>query len=156
MDDNSLYCNALQCSHFAATCAVAERAGEIVGWTSGYLRPDDRENLFIWQVAVRRDARGLGVATNLILSLLGRPECRGVTRLSATATADNTASLSLFGGLARRLAAPLRSGPGFDRDRDFRGAHASELAIDIGPFSHGAHGTGAFTESSIDNEVSRP
>src|SRR3546814_18029749 len=29
LDDNSLYCNLLQCSHFAGTCALAEIDGQI-------------------------------------------------------------------------------------------------------------------------------
>src|SRR3546814_7926132 len=32
LDDNSLYCNLLQCSHFAGTCALAEIDGRAVGW----------------------------------------------------------------------------------------------------------------------------
>src|SRR5690606_21532662 len=39
LDVNSAYCNLLQCSHFADTCVVAERAGQIVGWISGYRPP---------------------------------------------------------------------------------------------------------------------
>lgn len=150
MDGNSLYCNALQCSHFADTCAAAERAGELVGWASGYRHPDDPRTLFIWQVAVRAGARGLGLATRLILAILERPACREVTRLSATVTADNAASFALFEGLARRLSAPFRRGEGFDRDRDFGGAHASEHAVAIGPFAN--PGAGARTRLSTNPE----
>src|SRR3546814_9922998 len=32
LDTNSLYCNLLQCTHFAETCVLAERDGEISGW----------------------------------------------------------------------------------------------------------------------------
>src|SRR5690606_23617577 len=39
LDDNSMYCNFLQCDHFADTCVVAELDGEIVGWVSGYILP---------------------------------------------------------------------------------------------------------------------
>lgn len=60
LDENSMYCNLLQCDHFADTCVVAERAGEIVGWVSGYVLPDDSETLFIWQVAVSDAAKGQG------------------------------------------------------------------------------------------------
>src|SRR3546814_135997 len=45
LDDNSLYCNLLQCSHFAGTCALAEIDGRAVGWISGYLPPEkDRKS----------------------------------------------------------------------------------------------------------------
>jgi L-2,4-diaminobutyric acid acetyltransferase len=40
LDDNSMYCNLLQCSHFAGTCALAEIGGKPIGWISGYLPPE--------------------------------------------------------------------------------------------------------------------
>jgi L-2,4-diaminobutyric acid acetyltransferase len=51
LDRNSLYCNLLQCDHFASTCVAAELDGDIVGWVSGYIVPDSPDTLFIWQVA---------------------------------------------------------------------------------------------------------
>ena len=50
LDDNSMYCNLLQCTHFAATCALAEIDGEVVGWMSGYIPPESPDVLFVWQV----------------------------------------------------------------------------------------------------------
>jgi len=40
LDDNSMYCNLLQCSHFSGTCALAEIEGTAVGWISGYIPPE--------------------------------------------------------------------------------------------------------------------
>ena len=40
LDENSVYCNLLQCSHFAETSSLAEIDGEVVGFVSGYLVPD--------------------------------------------------------------------------------------------------------------------
>ena len=73
LDDNSMYCNLLQCSHFAGTCALAEQGGAPVGWISGYTPPDAPDTLFIWQVAVHPKARGQGVAKRLVRELLKRP-----------------------------------------------------------------------------------
>merc|ERR1712169_164475 len=39
LDVNSMYCNLLQCSHFADTAIVAERGGQMVGFISGYRLP---------------------------------------------------------------------------------------------------------------------
>ena len=36
-----MYCNLIQCDHFSDTCIVGEMNGEIVGWVSGYVLPDD-------------------------------------------------------------------------------------------------------------------
>src|SRR5690606_21922775 len=49
LDRNSLYAYLLVCTHFAATSAVAERAGEVVGFVSAYFLPDSPQTLFIWQ-----------------------------------------------------------------------------------------------------------
>jgi len=57
LDRNSLYCNLLQCSHFAATCALARHDDTTVGFVSGYRPPSDPGVLFIWQVAVDSTAR---------------------------------------------------------------------------------------------------
>ena len=78
LDDNSLYCNLLQCSHLSATCAVAEMQGEVVGWMSGYVPPDKPETLFVWQICVGEQARGRGLAKRLVADVLGRPECEDV------------------------------------------------------------------------------
>src|SRR3546814_20772399 len=61
LDTNSLYCNLLQCTHFAETCVLAERDGEISGWISGYRLVHDPEAMFVWQVAVHERARGRGL-----------------------------------------------------------------------------------------------
>src|SRR5687768_5620385 len=66
LDDNSLYCNLLQATHFAGTCALAEQDGEFVGWVSGYVPPEQQEMLFIWQVCVDKAAQGQGLGRRLI------------------------------------------------------------------------------------------
>ena len=47
LDDNSMYCNLLQCSHFAETCALALEGDAIVGWMSGYRPPSATDTLFV-------------------------------------------------------------------------------------------------------------
>lgn len=136
LDDNSLYCNVLQCTHFADTAAIAEEFGAVVGWVSAYLQPGAPDTLFVWQVAVRDNQRGKGIAGRLIASILERPGCANVRHVSATITADNQASFSLFKSLARRLDAPWRQEAGLDRAIHFAGRHATELAFTIGPIPH--------------------
>src|SRR5690554_2044835 len=74
LDNNSLYANLLQCTHFAATCALAEMDGEIVGWMSAYAPPRQPDTLFVWQICVAEAARGQGLAQKLIAAVLARPE----------------------------------------------------------------------------------
>lgn len=131
LDTNSMYCNLLQSHHFRDTCVVVERAGDVVGWISGYLLPGDDSTLFVWQVAVDETARGHGLGGRMLRHIVTRPECRDVTSLQTTITADNAASWALFEGFARRLGATLDSAPHFERDAHFGGAHATEHMVTI-------------------------
>ena len=134
LDPNSAYCNLLQCTHFAETCIVAERDGEIVGWISGYRLPGAPDHYFLWQVAVSSTARGEGLGGRMLDALFLRPGLRGVTHMQTTITPDNDASWALFRGFARQRGAEIADRPFFDRDAHFGGAHASEHLVTIGPF----------------------
>lgn len=138
LDENSLYCNLLQCDHFADTCLLAEAAGEadgdILGWVSGYIPPKEPDTLFIWQVGVAEAARGQGLAGRLLTGLIDRPACRDVTRLKTTITRDNAASWALFRRFAARMDAPLGAVAHFTRADHFDGRHATEYMVTIGAF----------------------
>lgn len=131
LDENSMYCNLLQCDHFADTCILAEMDGEIVGWISGYLQPGDRETLFIWQVAVSETARGRGIAKSMLRNLAMRRECRNVSRLGTTITKDNDASWALFRSFAKSSGAVLTHEPHFKSQDHFDGAHPTEHMVTI-------------------------
>lgn len=134
LDQNSLYCNLLQCTHFSDTCVLAEKEGEAVGWVSGYRPPNEPETLFVWQVAVHEKARGEGLARSMIEEILSRPALRGVERIKTTITPDNKASWALFHSLAKALKAPLVSEEWLLRDKHFGGRHETEHLVTIGPF----------------------
>lgn len=140
LDENSLYCNLLQCVHFAGTCMLAEMEGEAVGWVSGYRPPERPEALFIWQVAVHEKARGRGLAARMIEALLQRDAVKGVTRIETTITPDNKSSWALFAKLADRLGAEMSSAVLFDREKHFGGRHESEHLVTIAPVRAGAVG----------------
>ena len=70
LDENSLYCNLLQCRHFAETCVVAENDGGVVGFVSGYIPPRTSNTIFVWQVAVDETARGTGLGKKMLMELL--------------------------------------------------------------------------------------
>lgn len=135
LDNNSAYCNLLQCTHFAETCALAERDGEIIGWVSGYRPPEAPDELFIWQVAVHASARGLGLGQSLLETLLLRPAEREVATLSTTITPENAASWALFRSFAQTHHAVMRQRPLFERDNHFNGEHETEFLVSIGPLS---------------------
>lgn len=133
LDENSLYCNLLQCDHFASTSIAAEdvQNGALVGWISGYLIPDEPNVLFIWQVAVDGSVQGKGVAGRMLRELLARDKCRRVTALKTTITADNEASWALFSSFARRCGGNLLRQPHFEHAAHFGGKHATEHMVTI-------------------------
>ncbi|MGF6861793.1 L-2,4-diaminobutyric acid acetyltransferase [Rhodobacteraceae bacterium MBR-64] len=134
LDENSMYCNLIQCDHFAETCIVAEMDGRIVGWISGYIVPDDPQTLFVWQVAVAEAARGQGLGRRMLNGILERDVCDPVRRLQTTITHDNAASWALFASFAKRAQGSLDSAPHFERRAHFDGHHGTEhmVTIDLG------------------------
>jgi L-2,4-diaminobutyric acid acetyltransferase len=135
LDANSVYCNLLQCTHFAGTSLAAEAQGRLAGFISGYLVPARSDTLFVWQVAVAPDFRGQGLATRMLNALLARPACAHVCYIETTVTDTNLASLSLFDAFAKTRKADLRSTPHFDKASHFNGRHDSERLLRIGPLA---------------------
>jgi L-2,4-diaminobutyric acid acetyltransferase len=139
LDTNSMYCNLLQCTHFADTSVAAfhtDASGEeLVGFISGYLIPARKDTLFIWQVAVNESARGVGLAGSMLKHILDRPQCSHVTYLETTITESNKASWGLFKSLANKLGTGLEKSVEFDRDTHLAGEHDTEFLARIGPFN---------------------
>ncbi|HLV77743.1 MAG TPA: diaminobutyrate acetyltransferase [Marinobacter sp.] len=135
LDPNSIYCNLLQCSHFASTGVAAEKDGDLVGFISGYIPPQQPETVFVWQVAVHEKGRGQGLAKRMLRAIVSRDACRAVTHLETTITQDNEASWALFRSFARDLGAELSYHEHFRREPHFGGKHDSEFLLRIGPFT---------------------
>lgn len=133
LDDNSTYCNLLQCSHFADTSAIAVTDEEVLGFISGYAKPEQPDTLFVWQVAVSSTARGQGLASKLLKNILQRTRTAPFRYIETTITADNEASWALFRSIARAYDAPLNRSLMFDRAQHFNDEHDSELLARIGP-----------------------
>ena len=131
LDENSMYCNLIQCDHFRDTCVLVEMNGDVVGWVSAYVLPDDTETLFVWQVAVSEKARGQGLGGRMLNALLDREMCADVTKVQTTITKDNEASWALFTRFADREGASIESEPHFRRDDHFNGEHATEHMVTI-------------------------
>jgi L-2,4-diaminobutyric acid acetyltransferase len=138
LDENSRYFNLVQCDFFGDTCVIAEMGGEVVGWVSAFLTPEDPETLFIWQVAVDEEARGKGLAKRMLDELLEREACADVKRIHTTITADNEASWALFNSFADRVDAPLERDAHFEQTRHFEGHHETEYMVTIGDFENPA------------------
>lgn len=136
LDENSLYCNLLQCSHFAQTCMCAKQNNELCAWVSGYIEPDKTDTLFVWQIAVSVHYRGMNLGLQLLQNLLKSKTCSHVKYLETTITKSNKASHALFKKLANILSIEHKISPYFHKDSHFNGLHESEELITIGPFNN--------------------
>ncbi|GAB2792821.1 diaminobutyrate acetyltransferase [Halomonas shantousis] len=111
--ENSVYCNLLHCTHFAETCAVAEKRDELVAFVTGYLHPKQPDTYFLWQIGVHEHGRGQRLALRMIQHILARPICRHVTTLEATVSATNATSRAMFEFVARAEAAEVERHRGY-------------------------------------------
>jgi len=130
-----VYCNLLQCHHFAETSVIAYTPTDIVGFASAYLVPTQPSTLFVWQVAIDEKVRGKGLALSMLKHLLTRDACTNVTHIHTTITSNNQASWTLFTKLAATLNSTLSDTRLFDRNTHFDGEHDTENLVSIGPFT---------------------
>lgn len=133
LDVNSEYCYLLLCSHFAATCTVAELDGKIVAFQTGYFKPEEPGVLFIWQIAVSEGGRGVGIAKRMIEDLFDSLPEGSVEYLEQTVTKSNNASRALFASVARDLNADLTESLLFGPDHFAEASHDPEYLLRIGP-----------------------
>jgi L-2,4-diaminobutyric acid acetyltransferase len=130
LDVNSRYAYLLWCRDFAATSVVARRAGDLLGFVTGFRRPEEPSTLVVWQVAVDAAARGKGVAAAMLDTLFD--QVPGVDHLEATVTPDNTGSITLFSRFAERRGAPVHRSELFSAELLGDG-HEPEILFRIGP-----------------------
>jgi L-2,4-diaminobutyric acid acetyltransferase len=133
LDTNSVYCNLLQCQHFAETSVAAVVDDRLVGFISAYLLPNDPETLFVWQVVVDAKFRGQGVAKRMLNWLVAQPGTGSARQLITSITPDNRASWMLFESLARDWHAQPIKEIMFERERHFAGHHDDEYLLRIAP-----------------------
>lgn len=133
LDPNSLYCNLLQCSHFADTAVVCVADEKVVAFMTGYLKPGQSNELFVWQMAVDQSMRGQGVAGKMLQFLCDKWQ---PTYIETTITEANTASAAVFTRFVQRTDSVLSKSILFDKDAHFSGRHDSEILYRIGPITY--------------------
>lgn len=136
LDLNSSYCYFMLGEYFGDTCAKAvdNDSDEVVGFVSGFRKPDASDSLFIWQVCVSKKAQGNGVAKRMIQFILSaHPDIRFI---ETTVGPTNTASDALFCSIARKFDATVRKDVFLDHKEFTVGAHETELLYKIGPFKN--------------------
>lgn len=133
LDRNTPYAYLLWCRDFAGSTVVAAAGDDLVGFVTGYRRPDAPDTLFVWQVAVHPEARRRGLAAAMLEWLVDQV---GPTWLEATVTPSNAPSSGLFRAFAERRRAALAESelfstfdfPSLDTEE-----HEAENLVRIGP-----------------------
>ncbi|MFI4874254.1 MAG: diaminobutyrate acetyltransferase [Blastopirellula sp. JB062] len=131
LDTNSCYLYLLQTTEFSDSCVVAELAGEIVGFATGFRPPARPHALFVWQVLVAPSARGMGLARKMLSYLVEQGEA--VQYVEATITPSNAPSRALFASLASRLGAAIEYSRRFEIADFGPSGHEAEELVRVGP-----------------------
>jgi len=130
LDENSPYAYLLWSEYFRSTTVVAAGADDAaVGFVMAFLRPDDPETVFVWQIGVAADHRRRGIAGRLLDELFERT---GASVLEATVTPSNAASETLFRRFGERHGLPVAVEPLFGEEL-FPPGHEAELRFRLGP-----------------------
>ena len=134
LDLNSAYMYLLLAKDFGDTCVVAEHAGSVVGFVTGYRPPHRPASIFLWQVGVDASMRGRGVGKRLLAAFLNSDGARGASMLETTISPSNEASRALFSAVARDLETDIRTTTCFTEDHFPEAGHEAEELYFIGPF----------------------
>jgi L-2,4-diaminobutyric acid acetyltransferase len=144
LDVNSRYAYLLWCRDFAKTTVVARRTNpesgedEVVGFITGYLRPEEPSTLLVWQVAVSEEARGQGLAGRMLDGLWDQVASEiPIDHMETTVTPDNDASIAMFTAFAKRHDTDIVRSDLFDEDllSDDGEVHEPEHKYRIGPIT---------------------
>jgi L-2,4-diaminobutyric acid acetyltransferase len=130
LDLNSAYSYHLWCRDFASSSVIAWSGGEAAGFVTGFRRELDATCLFVWQVAVHPDHRGVGLGVDMLSHLAGRHPGDGT--VEATVTPSNEASRRMFERFADRHGATVTQTP-FLGAEAFPDDHEAEVLLEIGP-----------------------
>lgn len=133
LDLNSRYCYIILCQHFSSSCVIAERDGEMVGCVTAYIPPEQRDTLFIWQVAVDANVRGQGLAKRMLRALLSRSHLNSIRFIEATVNPSNEASRSLFRSLAAQGKCEMSESLIYPAEMFGDGDHEQENLLRVGP-----------------------
>lgn len=132
LEPNSAYAYAMLFTELADTCRVAVRCGEVLGFVLALVPPTRRDTVFVWQIGVRRSARGRGIGQSLLDAAASGPS--GPFRyLEATVAPSNGPSRALFGAFAARRGASLFETTYLEPHHFPDGLHEPEPLLRIGP-----------------------
>ncbi|MFE6623920.1 diaminobutyrate acetyltransferase [Streptomyces sp. NPDC057740] len=134
LDSNSLYYYTLWFRDFADGSLVTTVNDELVGFLTGYRRPDEPDTYFVWQTAVnsRHGIPFLGV--KLFQAAADQQVAKGVRYVEATVSAENKSIIMVLKQFAKKYSAPIETRVLFPSSL-FADSHHDEVLYRIGPLS---------------------
>ncbi|MFH8753389.1 diaminobutyrate acetyltransferase [Streptomyces rimosus] len=134
LDSNSLYYYTLWFRDFTDGSLVAVVDDELVGFLTGYRRPDESETYFVWQTAVnpRHGIPFLGV--KLFQAAADRQVANGARYVEATVSAENKSIIMVLKQFAKKHSAPIETRVLFPSTL-FTDSHHDEVLYRIGPLT---------------------
>ncbi|MGW4322228.1 diaminobutyrate acetyltransferase [Streptomyces sp. NPDC004684] len=136
LDSNSIYYYTLWFRDFTDGSLIATVDDEIVGFLTGYRRPEEPETYFVWQTAVnpRHGIPFLGV--KLFQAAADRQVAQGARYVEATVSAENKAILMVLKQFAKKHSAHIETRVLFPGSL-FPDSHHDEVLYRIGPLTAG-------------------
>ena len=131
LDLNSTYHYLIQSHYFNQTCSVAFEGEKVIAFVSGFIKPTNKNCLFIWQVAINEDYRGKGLGIELIEFLLDQN--KNISIIETTITKNNIASRRMFQKIVEKYQARMSEEILFDKYEEFSNEHDSEILVTISP-----------------------
>lgn len=140
LDLNSPYSYLLWCRDYSSTTVVVREtshtASRPVAFATGYIRPEQPQVLFVWQIAVDSQHRGYGVAGSMLDGLVSHTAATyGITTVEATISPKNAASEKLFTSFSRCHDAAISRETLFGQHLFPHTAHEPEILFRIGPLA---------------------
>ncbi|GAB3552398.1 L-2,4-diaminobutyric acid acetyltransferase [Actinopolyspora lacussalsi] len=134
LDSNSRYQYMLWFRDFTDGSLVATVDDELVGFLTGYRRPDEPDTYFVWQTAVnaRHGIPFLGV--KLFQAAADQQVTNGARYVEATVSAENKAIIMVLKQFAKKHSAPIETRVLFPSSL-FSDGHHDEILYRIGPLT---------------------
>ncbi|MGW3647243.1 diaminobutyrate acetyltransferase [Streptomyces sp. NPDC000878] len=134
LDDNSSYHYTLWFRDFAETSMVATVGEEIVGFLTGYRRPDEPDTFFIWQAAVKPGNGISGLGIDLLVNAIDLQLAAGAKYVETSVSEQNKAITMLLHMVARKYDAHTHTELLFHGE-ELPGSDHDEVLYRIGPLS---------------------
>ncbi len=137
IDLNSPYHYLLWCRDFAETTRVIHNPeGDVVAFTTAYVRPDEPTTLMIWQQVVSTDYRGRNLGHTMVRELTRNLlEQQAITHVEATVTDTTGAPVRTLQKIADEFGGTLSVETLFDQTLFPEGNHEAESLVRIGPLN---------------------